>query len=162
MGKEYGSSITVLFSLRYEITRILKDLSLMPLEFCCFTLHIGKKQKVLQQQLSCQLECKPFYVQVGDLQYASPATVSRAGMVYVDPRNLGYEPYWQRWLTQLLQAAGVKEALAHYFDTYVSSALLLILDGISGVQQSVPLRTIIPQTGLNMVRHTLLHVYLFL
>lgn len=36
--------------------------------------------------------------EVGDLQYASPATVSRAGMVYVDPKNLGYVPYWQRWL----------------------------------------------------------------
>lgn len=30
--------------------------------------------------------------------YASPATVSRAAMVYVDPKNLGYEPYWIRWL----------------------------------------------------------------
>lgn len=35
--------------------------------------------------------------EVGNLAYASPATVSRAGMVYVDPKNLGYLPYWQRW-----------------------------------------------------------------
>lgn len=34
--------------------------------------------------------------EVGDLNYASPATVSRAGMVFVDPKNLGYEPYWDR------------------------------------------------------------------
>lgn len=38
------------------------------------------------------------YYQVGNLVYASPATVSRAGMVYVDPKNLGYEPYWKRWI----------------------------------------------------------------
>lgn len=36
--------------------------------------------------------------QVGDLQYASPATVSRCGMVFVDPKNLRYTPYWQRWV----------------------------------------------------------------
>lgn len=38
--------------------------------------------------------------EVGNLAYASPATVSRAGMVYVDPKNLGYNPYWARWLKQ--------------------------------------------------------------
>lgn len=37
--------------------------------------------------------------QVADLRYASPATVSRCGMVYVDPQNLRYTPYWQRWVT---------------------------------------------------------------
>ncbi len=37
-------------------------------------------------------------VQVGDLQYASPATVSRCGMVFVDSRNLGYMPYVNTWL----------------------------------------------------------------
>lgn len=36
--------------------------------------------------------------EVGDLQYASPATVSRCGMVYLDPKNLGYKPYYQRWV----------------------------------------------------------------
>jgi len=33
------------------------------------------------------------------LQYASPATISRCGMVYVDSRNLGYKPYVWKWLT---------------------------------------------------------------
>ncbi len=37
-------------------------------------------------------------VQVGDLQYASPATVSRCGMVFVDSRNLGFMPYVNTWL----------------------------------------------------------------
>ena len=36
--------------------------------------------------------------EVADLQYASPATVSRCGMVYVDPKNLGYFPYYYRWV----------------------------------------------------------------
>ena len=38
-------------------------------------------------------------LQVGDLQYASPATVSRCGMVFVDPKNLRYTPYWMKWVT---------------------------------------------------------------
>jgi dynein heavy chain len=33
--------------------------------------------------------CKMLF-EVADLQYASPATISRCGMVYVDPRNLGF------------------------------------------------------------------------
>lgn len=41
--------------------------------------------------------CKMLF-EVADLQYASPATISRCGMVYVDPRNLGYEPYWHKWM----------------------------------------------------------------
>lgn len=37
--------------------------------------------------------------EVGNLAYASPATVSRAGMVYVDPKNLRFAPYCQKWIT---------------------------------------------------------------
>lgn len=36
--------------------------------------------------------------EVADLQYASPATVSRCGMVFVDAKNLGYAPYYWRWV----------------------------------------------------------------
>lgn len=37
--------------------------------------------------------------EVGDLRFASPATVSRCGMVYVDPKNLSYEAYWNAWVS---------------------------------------------------------------
>lgn len=30
--------------------------------------------------------------------YASPATISRCGVVYVDSNQLGYKPFWHRWL----------------------------------------------------------------
>ena len=35
-----------------------------------------------------------------DLSTASPATVSRAGIVYCDYKKLGWKPYLESWLTQ--------------------------------------------------------------
>ena len=39
--------------------------------------------------------------EVADLAVASPATVSRCGMVYVDVEELGWKPYVRTWLTAL-------------------------------------------------------------
>eukprot|EP00924_Labyrinthula_sp_SR-Ha-C_P003608 maker-scaffold_3-augustus-gene-0.0-mRNA-1 protein AED:0.02 eAED:0.02 QI:0/0/0/1/0.5/0/3/0/4475 len=49
------------------------------------------------ERIRLQDYCK-LLVETFDLQYASPATISRCGMVYVDPRNLGYVCYFERWL----------------------------------------------------------------
>nr|XP_046467282.1 dynein axonemal heavy chain 10 [Neodiprion pinetum] len=87
--------------------------------------------------------------EVGDLQYASPATVSRAGMVYVDPKNLGYQPYMDKWIN--LRNQSEREFFAAMCEKYVHGSLRLILDGIIDMQQVVPLKMIIPQTRLNMV-----------
>ena len=39
----------------------------------------------IRLQPHCCMICETF-----DLQYASPATISRCGMVWADPKNLGY------------------------------------------------------------------------
>ncbi|XP_059059014.1 dynein axonemal heavy chain 10 [Achroia grisella] len=88
--------------------------------------------------------------EVGDLNYASPATVSRAGMVFVDPKNLGYQPYWDRWLRSRNNEAE-REQLAGLFDHYVPGAINYIVFGMFGLQQQTPLKTIVPQTPLNLV-----------
>ena len=92
-------------------------------------------------------------IQVGDLQYASPATVSRCGMVYVDPKNLGYIPYWERWVNSL-PSEGDKKEFCRLFDKYVSPCISLILEGVMDGRQGEKLKTITPVTNLNMVRHS--------
>jgi dynein axonemal heavy chain len=57
--------------------------------------------------------------EVGDLQHASPATISRCGMVFVDPKNLGYRPYFCRWLAN--RQREVKEVYGNYLRDAESS-----------------------------------------
>ena len=40
-------------------------------------------------------------LQVEDMKVASPATVSRVGMVYLDVDDLGWEPYAEAWINRL-------------------------------------------------------------
>lgn len=78
-----------------------------------------------------QLDVTHPQLQVGDLQYASPATVSRCGMVFVDSRNLGYMPYVNTWLVSrcapVLTAAYI---LHHSFHTWFVS-------GVEGVYKAL-------------------------
>ncbi|SPP80284.1 dynein heavy chain 10, axonemal [Drosophila guanche] len=87
--------------------------------------------------------------EVGNLSYASPATVSRAGMVYVDPKNLRYNPYWQRWV--LTRPEPQRELLNDFFEKIIVQAIAFILEGIDGTTQGNPLKLVILQTDLNMV-----------
>ncbi|CAK4669134.1 unnamed protein product [Aphanomyces euteiches] len=61
--------------------------------------------------------------EVQDLSVASPATVSRAGMVYMDVEDLGWRPYVQTWLAQSIKDADEREILNTLFDKYMTKVL---------------------------------------
>jgi dynein heavy chain len=60
--------------------------------------------------------------EIGDLKYATPATVSRAGILFLNPGDLGWWPYVQSWLDKREDAAE-KSSLAVLFDRYVNTCL---------------------------------------
>ena len=70
-------------------------------------------------------------------------------MVYVDPKNLGYQPYMDKWINTRNESE--RNILKNLCDKYVHGAISLIIDGMLGLQQVSPLKMIIPQTSLNMV-----------
>ncbi|XP_049721902.1 dynein axonemal heavy chain 10 isoform X2 [Elephas maximus indicus] len=101
------------------------------------------------ERIRLQAHCALLF-EVGDLQYASPATVSRCGMVYVDPKNLKYEPYWKKWVNKI-QNKVEQGDLQRLFEKYVPYLINVIVEGIVDGRQGEKLKTVVPQTDLNMV-----------
>lgn len=71
-------------------------------------------------------------------------------MVFVDPKNLGYLPYWERWVNALPNDQDRKE-FTRLFDKYVPQCISMILEGVVDGRQGEKLSTIVPVTNLNMV-----------
>lgn len=94
--------------------------------------------------------CKMLF-EVFDLQYASPATISRCGMVFVDDKNLGYEPFWERWVKQKTKDYGenIGENLREAYTKYVYACVQRIYEGDTGEELVEPLKFITPRTALN-------------
>ncbi|TGZ60763.1 hypothetical protein CRM22_008363 [Opisthorchis felineus] len=101
------------------------------------------------ERIRLQQHCALLF-EVGDLQYASPATVSRCGMVYVDPKYLGYEPFWKRWVCGRTNPTE-HDALRELYDKYVTLLLSRIVEGIADGRQMNKLRRVVPLTDLNLV-----------
>ena len=60
--------------------------------------------------------------EIGNLSYASPATVSRAGILFVNPTDLGWNPCVQTWIDQL-ESPGQRASLMILFEKYVPTLL---------------------------------------
>jgi len=70
-------------------------------------------------------------------------------MVYVDPKDLGYKPYWQKWLADRNNLVEQDE-LIKLFKKFVPSSIDLICSGVRDGKQAEKLKTIVPLTNLNM------------
>ena len=75
-------------------------------------------------------------------------------MVYVDPKNLGYKPYWERWVNALPNK-GDREEFHKLFSKYVPQCISLILEGVMDGRQMEKLKNIVPLTNLNLVSSSL-------
>ena len=69
------------------------------------------------------------------------------------PKNLGYIPYWERWVNNL-PSEGDKKEFCQLFHKYVSPCISLILEGVMDGRQGEKLKIITPVTNLNMVKHS--------
>ncbi|MEW5308429.1 MAG: hypothetical protein WDW38_000392 [Sanguina aurantia] len=101
------------------------------------------------ERIRLQNHCKLLF-EVFDLQYASPATISRCGMVYVDSRNLGYKPYIWTWLNKRPKQAEV-DILKGLFDKYVERCIDWVAEGVDGDDLVRRPKMSVPLTRLNMV-----------
>ena len=58
--------------------------------------------------------------EVADLAVASPATVSRCGMVYLEPSILGLKPFVECWIRKLPETIFVfREQFNKLFETFL-------------------------------------------
>ncbi|MBN3325639.1 DYH1B protein, partial [Atractosteus spatula] len=69
-----------------------------------------------------------FIFEVDTLSQASPATISRCAMVYMDPVDLGWMPYVRSWLSHLPKELGVagQTCLQNFFDKSMSEGLRFV------------------------------------
>ena len=82
----------------------------------------------LTQQMTMMFE-------VEDLQEASPATVSRCGMVYVTPEKLGWEPLLFEWISSIPE--GMKEnGMETMYKDLITAFVPGIMQFLFGKEQS--------------------------
>lgn len=71
-------------------------------------------------------------------------------MVYVDPKNLGYDPFWYKYVNSR-QNKQERDDLNRLYDKYVNSLIDMVIEGIHDGRQGDKMKTIVPLTNLNMV-----------
>ncbi|KAL8431247.1 hypothetical protein ACSSS7_005395 [Eimeria intestinalis] len=88
--------------------------------------------------------------EVSDLRYASPATVSRCGMVYVDQRDLGSGPYYDCWARSKSNDA-LLSVLDYLWEKYVPQCLAFLFKEKGREDELPPPAQCVQRSDVSMV-----------
>ncbi len=59
-------------------------------------------------------------IEVGHLRTATPATVSRGGVLFINETDIGFKPYWDTWLDKFLQESEDEASRGIFYFAYGS------------------------------------------
>jgi dynein heavy chain len=112
------------------------------------------------QRLKLRPEMKMLF-EVNDLAVASPATVSRCGMVYMTPEDLGWRPYVKSWIEAVFGEDGDESVLEQNLKTYLWETFDATVDmGLDKIRANLvePVKT----DNLQLVKSLCNFLYVFL
>lgn len=88
-----------------------------------------------------------FIFETSDLQYASPATVSRMGMIFLNNEDISVRSLISKWLAQQDSAAEMQIKMTEWIEQYLNPAL----DHVNTIEDN----QIVPTTRVGMVLNVL-------
>ncbi len=87
----------------------------------------NKKLCLTSGEIIKMTEAMTMMFEVADLAVASPATVSRCGMVYLEPSILGLKPFVECWMRKLPDLVfSHRESLNKLFDAFLEPSIQFI------------------------------------
>lgn len=105
------------------------------------------------ERIQLQNHCTLLF-EIGHLKYASPATISRCAVIYIDPINLGFVPYWRKWVDEY-ENNGEKQQLIKLFDRYIVPTLKILNQSPSSLhdaqEDTANISMVIERSDLSLV-----------